>query len=196
MTGNKKWPAGAVPIIMMIFMTACSLAIAACGGNGPEGKQEVMQEPGTLRDGLYLSGDGRFTVETAGDQWSPGQVKGVSELYFIEDRNVWISFSPTAGITKDMIGEFGTSFADSYAEALRDRYPDVRIDEIRQVNEAMAGLLMTMSDSLGGYKMYQMLYLASDGEDGYLITSVLPAEKEAVLKPVIIRVIESFRFMT
>ena len=38
---------------------------------------------------------------------------------------------------------------------------------------------MTMTDSTGNYRMNQLLYLVSDGEDGYLITATFPEDGEA-----------------
>ena len=43
---------------------------------------------------------------------------------------------------------------------------------------------MTMTDSTGNYRMNQLLYLVSDGEDGYLITATFPEDGEPDLKPV------------
>lgn len=54
---------------------------------------------------------------------------------------------------------------------------------------------MTMTDSTGNYRMNQLLYLVSDGEDGYLITATFPedGEPDLKLKQEIMQVIESFK---
>lgn len=56
---------------------------------------------------------------------------------------------------------------------------------------------MTMTDSTGNYRMNQLLYLVSDGEDGYLITATFPedGEPDLKLKQEIMQVIESFKFI-
>ena len=110
---------------------------------------------------------------------------------------VRISFSPADGITKEMISDFKDTFAGSYVDALREAYPDIRTTDIREISGEMAGLGMTMTDSTGNYRMNQLLYLVSDGEDGYLITATFPedGEPDLKLKQEIMQVIESFKFI-
>lgn len=196
MTESGKRPQKTFRMLLVIMVIIAVASVnTACQSAGTEGKTVVSQEPGTLINGVCLSGDGRFTVKANEEEWRTGQSGQIFELYWKEDGNIWISFSPTEGIDREMIVEFGTSFADSYEEALKEEYPDVRIEEVRQVNDGLAGLLMTMSGGLREHRMYHMIYLASDGENGYFITSALPAKKEAELKPVITQVIESLRFL-
>ena len=96
-----------------------------------------------------------------------------------------------------MISDFKDTFAGSYVDALREAYPDIRTTDIREISGEMAGLGMTMTDSTGNYRMNQLLYLVSDGEDGYLITATFPedGEPDLKLKHEIMQVIESFKFI-
>lgn len=178
----------AVLMIIAILLTAC----------GSEAEQEAAaQEPGTFKNGVCLSGDGKFTVSADEERWQSGKSGDAWELCLIKDSMVRISFSPADGITKEMISDFKDTFAGSYVDALREAYPDIRTTDIREISGEMAGLGMTMTDSTGNYRMNQLLYLVSDGEDGYLITATFPedGEPDLKLKQEIMQVIESFKFI-
>lgn len=180
-------------VVAAMIMTA--ILFTACRGGGPVFKTAAAQAPGTLENGTYMGGDGRFTVEADEARWQISDSEDSWELSLLENRSVHISFSPTEGLTEDMIKDFQTSFADGYVETLKEEYPDIQKKDIREVSAELAGLGMTMTDPGSGSGMYQFLYLASDGENGYLITSAFPIEQETALKQEVMQVIESIRFI-
>lgn len=189
-TAGRKAVAAAV-----VFMVITAMLLAACRKTGAVTEMAAAQTPGTLENGVYLSGDGRFTVKADEAKWQSTGSGELWELSLLEDRSVHISFSPAEGLNKEMIADFETSFADGYVEALKEEYPDIKKTDIREVSEELAGLGMTMTGPGGGDRMYQLLYLASDGENGYLITAAFPAEQETVLKQEVMQVIESISFI-
>lgn len=190
---NAKTKAGAVSALAAVIMIIV-LMLTACQSGGAESSEADMTGTGTLINGVYRSKDGRFTAEADGKRWKPADGGEIQELCFMEDMSVRITFSPAQGLDGEMVEDFEDSFADSYVEALEGEYPDIRREDIRKVSQELAGLGMTMTDSSGGYRMYQFLYLASDGENGYLITAAFPEEKENVLKQEVMQIIESFQF--
>lgn len=194
--GRKTAAAGmkAVTAVVAVMLMA-AIPLTACRGAGAVTETEAVQAPGTLENGVYLSGDGQFTVKADEAKWQTTGSGDLWELTLLEDRSVHISFSPAEGLNKEMIADFETSFADGYVEALKEEYPDIKKTDIREVSEELAGLGMTMTGPGGGGRMYQLLYLASDGENGYLITAAFPAEQETVLKQDVVQVIESISFM-
>ncbi|WP_243125187.1 hypothetical protein [Clostridium transplantifaecale] len=193
--GRKTVTAGRMAVAAVVFMVITAMLLAACRKTGAATEMAAAQTPGTLENGVYLSGDGRFTVKADEAKWQSTGSGELWELSLLEDRSVHISFSPAEGLNKEMIADFETSFADGYVEALKEEYPDIKKTDIREVSEELAGLGMTMTGPGGGDRMYQLLYLASDGENGYLITAAFPAEQETVLKQEVMQVIESISFI-
>lgn len=194
--GRKKVAAGMKARAAMLgVMIMAVILFTACRGTGAISETVSAQAPGTLENGVYLSGDGRFTVKADEAEWRTTGGGDLWELSLLENRSVHISFTPAAGLNKEMIADFRTSFADSYVEDLKEEYPDIKETDIREVSEELAGLGMTMTAPEGGVRMYQLLYLASDGENGYLITAAFPKEEEAVLKQEVMQVIESISFI-
>lgn len=189
-TSGRKAVAAAV-----VLMAITAMMLTACRTTGAVTETAAAQTPGTLENGVYLSGDGRFTIKADDVKWRTTGSGDLWELSLLENRSVHISFSPAEGLNKEMIADFETSFADGYAEALKEEYPDIKKTDIREVSEELAGLGMTMTGPGGGDRMYQLLYLASDGENGYLITASFPAEQESVLKQEVMQVIESISFI-
>lgn len=167
------------PIAVMAFILASSV-LTACGDED--------------QIGLYTDNNGIFTVEADENLWEMSEMDGDLQLRLKTAPSVWISFSAVDGISRESIQAFQTEFADSYVETLRESYPDVRKVKERTVNEQMAGLDVVMTDITGQYEMYQMLYLVTDGSEGYLITSTLSKEEEA-FQPEVEAVIESFQFI-
>lgn len=195
-TGRKTVAAGVKARTAMLgVMIIAVILFTACRGIGAISETVSAQAPGTLENGVYLSGDGRFTVKADEAKWQTTGSGGLWELSLLKDRSVHISFSPAEGLNKEMIDDFQTSFAEGYVEALKEEYPDIRMTDIREVSEELAGLGMTMTGQEGGVRMYQLLYLASDGENGYLITAAFPEEQEAALKQEVMQVIESISFI-
>lgn len=150
--------------------------------------------PGEIRNGVYTGDGGRFTVKADEALWEVSVVDDDWELRLIREPSVWISFSPSEGVSPETMEDFETDFADSYAEAVKEGYPDARIAQIRLISDRMAGLDLTMTDPTGRYQMYQMLYVVTDGTNGYLITSTLSEEEEKQFRPAVEAVIESFEF--
>lgn len=150
--------------------------------------------PGEIRNGVYTGDGGRFTVKADEALWEVSEVDDDWELRLIREPSVWISFSPSEGVSPETMEDFETDFADSYAEAVKEGYPDARIAQIRLISDRMAGLDLTMTDPTGRYQMYQMLYVVTDGTNGYLITSTLSEEEEKQFRPAVEAVIESFEF--
>ena len=72
----------AVLMIIAILLTAC----------GSEAEQEAAaQEPGTFKNGVCLSGDGKFTVSADEERWQSGKSGDAWELCLIKDSTVRIS---------------------------------------------------------------------------------------------------------
>lgn len=190
----KKGMNGTVPeLVTAAFMAGMLILFTACQSGAAGEKPPKEQKPETLVNGVYLSGDGKFTVKADEEKWQPAGREASWELVLRANGNIRISFTPANGLSKEMVAEVETSFADSCVEALKEEYPDIRKTQICKVNEEMAGFGMTMTDRSSGFRMYQFFYLASDGENGYLITAVFP-EKEEALKQEVMQVIESLAF--
>lgn len=178
----------------VIFLAVTVLCLTACGKEKPE---KGVQTPGTIADNVYLSGDGAFTVRAEERLWNTDVEKngGESALYLKDEENVWISFDRAEGITKQMTASFEDSFVNGYMEGIKEYYPDAREQDSLQLNGNLARLDMTMTSDTGDYEMYQILYLASDGANGYIITSTIRKEEAERIKPLIYQVVESIEFV-
>lgn len=175
-----------LPVITALCLTSC----------GVKEQAAAVRTPGTILDDVYLGADGGFTVKADEARWMADAERsgGESALYLKDSRNVWISFSRTDGITAQMITSFRESFVKGYIEGLAAYYPDVKEEDCRVLNDNLARLDMLMTSDTGSYKMYQILYLATDGNNGYIITSTLRAEEAEEIKPLIYEVVESIEF--
>lgn len=176
-----------------IFCTAAMMFISCGAGETKHPIEEQM--PGTITDGVYLSGDGRFTVKANETLWQMRETDGGFELYRKENGNIWISFSPADGLASDMLADFETSFVKQYMEGIQVGYPDAQAIEIVVVNEFLARVDMTMTYDFGAYTMYQILYLVTDGENGYIITATLPEDEAKGLRQEIYQLVESIEFL-
>lgn len=154
------------------------------------------QTPGTIKNNVYLSQDGAFTVQFDERLWhvNTGESGKESGLYLKNAQNVWISFAKTEGITSSMITSFEETFVSGYMEGIREYYPDAKEADSRIVNAGLARLDMTMYSDTGENDMYQILYLATDGENGYIITSTLHKDEVERVRPLIAQVVESIEF--
>lgn len=149
------------------------------------------QAPGTIAGGVYLSKDGAFTVKADEKLWQVKESGGSDDLRLKKNGNVWISFMRAEGLTQGRLKNFEDTFVKDYMEGIRISYPDAEAVGIKEISANMARLDMTMSYRAGAYIMYQILYLVTDGENGYIITSTLPLDEAETLCPLIYELVES-----
>ncbi|MEG0812440.1 MAG: hypothetical protein RR225_02040 [Clostridium sp.] len=183
-------------IYMAVLLFAVMTLSACSGGKATDvSVEEEQQQPGTIFKGIYLSGDGNFTIEADETLWQAESEGESFNLYLKKDKNVWISFSTTDGLTADMVRNFEESFVNRYMEGIQTSYPDAKKVDSQVINDSLARIDMTMTYGSGLYSMYQILYLATDGQDGYLITSTLPQDEVGDIRPMIYKMIESIQFI-
>lgn len=173
-----------------------STADVSQSGQTPGTQTSEIQMPGTIYDGVYLSPDGDFTVNVDEILWTVKEDEGEQTLHLKENGNVWVSFSPAIGLTPDMLEDFEGSFVERYMEGVRVSYPDAKMAECKEISTSLARVDMTMSYGSGLYSMYQIMYLATDGKNGYIITALLPLEESERLRSSIYGMVESIRFLT
>lgn len=189
--------------LYLTAILAAAFIAVSCGaksvypadGPSPGGQITETQMPGSISGGVYLSPAGDFTVNADESQWTVKEEEGVQTLHLKENENVWISFSPAQGLTPAMLEDFEESFVARYMEGVRVSYPDARMTECEVLNATLARVDMTMSYGSGLYTMYQIMYLATDGENGYIITATLPLDESEQLRPPVYDMVESLRFL-
>lgn len=185
-------------VLLLVFLV--SAVSAGCQKNRLEqtGKEESVpsmpEQPGEITGGVYLSSDSRFTVNADETQWEPDADSAGPGLRYRENESVSITFSRTEELGKEAVQNFSDSFVEGYLEGIRELYPDVRLEDSRVIGDRLARLDMSMADGTGEYPMYQILYLATDGEDGYIITAAMPENQADALKEMIYGIVESIQF--
>lgn len=185
---NKK------TIWYLVVALLVMITVTACAGSEPPPVEE--QKPGAIAGNVYLSKESNFTLEADSKVWQTTETANgeADNLYLTKESNVWVSFSKTPGLSTEMIAEFETSFVESYMEGMRVSFPDTKKIDSKILSEQMARLDMTMTYEAGLYPMRQILYLVTDGENGYIITATLPEERAKELSPAIYKLVESLRF--
>lgn len=159
-----------------------------------ESVPSMPEQPGEITGGVYLSSDSRFTVNADETQWEPDEDSSGPGLRYRENESVSITFSKTEGLGGVAVQNFSDNFVEGYLEGIREFYPDVRLEDSRVIGDRLARLDMSMADGTGEYPMYQILYLATDGEDGYIITAAMPENQADALKEMIYGIVESIQF--
>lgn len=188
--------------LYLIVLFAVAFIAASCGkiwepptGGSPLGGQPPgVHMPGTIKGGIYLSPAGNFTVNADERLWTVKE-DGEQTLHLKENDNVWISFSAAEGLTPAMLEDFEESFVERYIEGVRVTYPDAEMRECEVINSSLVRVDMSMSYGSGLYTMYQIMYLVSDGENGYIITAILPQSESEHLRTSVYDMVETIQFL-
>lgn len=181
-------------ILCIAALAVMVLLTAACSGS-EEVHPVLEQKPGTIVNDIYLSQASDFTVKAEERFWRTGAEGGEQELHLTKGTNVWVAFSKTEGLSSDMLEDFEESFAARYVEGVRVSFPDTKMTDCKVISESLARLDMTMTYASGLYPMYQIVYLATDGEDGYIITATLPEDQAESERTTIYSMVESIKFI-
>ena len=171
--------------------------VCACGRTDILGNEDDMnssQAPGEIREDIFYSSDGRFTLEAEDGIWEVSELDGYTELRMTENPSVAITFSYLEGVPEEILDQFETEFALSYAESLSEVYSGVVLEEFFQPDKTKAGFSLRLTEPGSGQAMYQLFYLAIEAEEGYMITSILPEEEKDRLAAEVRETIESFSF--
>ena len=150
--------------------------------------------PGQIKNGVFKSTDGRFTVQADEQIWEVSRLEGMFELRLRRHPACSVTFQESEQITMEQIQQFETVFAPSYAEALKEDYLDVRVDGIYMPRSGLSGMAITMTDRERQLTMRQLFYLAADEKGGCLMTAILPESDDGRLQEDVQALIESFSF--
>lgn len=184
-------------LLYIILLTIMVLLLSACQREEAHPVQE--QAPGTIAGGVYFSRNADFTLQAEEKVWTPGTLSDddTQLLYLTKGGSVEVAFTRTEGVSAREVEAFDEAFAAEFVEDMKEAYPDVRLKDYKRVNDFLVRLDMDMTgySGDGSYPMRQIFYMATDGEDGYLIFAVLPDTEAPSELSQIYDLVESMEFV-